>query len=94
MPRAFVEPELPGALHSHQPWGLPGIEPPLCEVLTDPIVLAVMWSDGVTLTALNSVIADARRRRQLRSPTSATARGREAEPASSQDSWVQPPSSR
>jgi hypothetical protein len=55
--REFVWPDLPRALHEHQPWGKPGIEPPLGEVLEDPIVQAVMRRDGVSLAALQAVIA-------------------------------------
>jgi hypothetical protein len=39
-----------------------GSEPSLCEVLADPIIRAVMQCDGVSLVALGSVIARARRR--------------------------------
>jgi hypothetical protein len=53
----FLWPDLPRALHEQQPWGRPGIEPPLSEVLADPIVQAVMRRDGVSLGALKSVIA-------------------------------------
>jgi hypothetical protein len=55
--REFIWPELPRALHEKQPWGRPGIEPPLSEVLEDPIVQAVMRRDGVSLAALRAVIA-------------------------------------
>jgi hypothetical protein len=58
----FIWPELPAALHEGQPWSGPGIEPPLCEVLADPIVQAVMRRDGVTPSALKSVIAGAQHR--------------------------------
>jgi len=44
------------------PWGRPGIEPPLREVLADPLVQAVMRRDGVSRAALESVIAHAQRR--------------------------------
>jgi hypothetical protein len=43
-------------LHEQQPWGRPGIEPPLGEVLADPIVQAVMRRDGISLAALQSII--------------------------------------
>jgi hypothetical protein len=55
--REFIWPELPRALHEKQPWGRPGIEPPLSEVLEDPIVQAVMWRDRVSRAALQAVIA-------------------------------------
>jgi hypothetical protein len=55
--REFLWPVLPRALHEQQPWGRPGIEPPLGEVLADPIVQAVMRRDGVSLAALQAVIA-------------------------------------
>ena len=55
--REFLWPELPRALHEQQPWGRPGIEPPLGEVLADPIVQAVMRRDRVSRAALQSVIA-------------------------------------
>ena len=61
MTQEFVWPELHGALHMHQPWGVPGIEPPLREVLTDPLVRAVMRRDGVSLAALESLVAAVRR---------------------------------
>jgi hypothetical protein len=65
----FVWPELPAALHEGQPWSRPGIEPP--EVLADPIVQAVMRRDGVTPSALKSVIAGAQHRlRKCRRPAS------------------------
>ncbi|GGF45041.1 hypothetical protein GCM10011611_59340 [Aliidongia dinghuensis] len=64
MPQKFVWPELHDALHERQPWGLPGIEPPLREVLADPLVRAVMRSDGVPLARLETLIADIRRRRR------------------------------
>jgi hypothetical protein len=59
MTRKFIWPKLPGALAERQPWSRPGIEPPLCEVLADPIVQAVMRRDGVSPSALKSVIAHA-----------------------------------
>ena len=51
------------ASYDCQPWGKPGFEPPLCEVLADPLVHAVMRRDGVSRPALESVIAHAQRRR-------------------------------
>lgn len=47
-------------------WGKPGTEPPLREVLADPIVHAVMRRDGVSRAALDSVIAGAQRRLRTR----------------------------
>ncbi len=47
MTRKFTWPELPSGLHERQPWGRPGIEPPLCEVLADPLIQVVMRCDGV-----------------------------------------------
>jgi hypothetical protein len=76
MPREFVWSEPPDAVHERQPWGLPSVEPPLCDVLADPIIRARMQSDGVTSTALESIIIDAQRR-NLRSPAR---RERQAEP--------------
>ena len=43
-------------------WGKLGAEPPLGEVLADPIVQAVMQRDGVSRAALDSLIAGAQRR--------------------------------
>ena len=62
MTRKFTWPELPDALHECQPWGRPGIEPPLSEVLADPIINAVMRRDGVSSAALEAVVAHAQRR--------------------------------
>jgi hypothetical protein len=62
---------LPPALHENHPWGKPGIEPPLCEVLADPLVHAIMRCDRVSGAALKSVIVQAQRRlRQRRNPSS------------------------
>lgn len=58
--RNFVWPELPVALHESQPWGRAGIEPPLREVLADPLIHAIMRCDGVSNAALESVIIRAR----------------------------------
>jgi len=58
MRREFLWPDLPRALHEQQPWGRPGIEPPLSEVLEDPIVQAVMRRDRVSRAALQAVITD------------------------------------
>jgi hypothetical protein len=60
--RAFTWPKLPEKLHERQPWGRPGLEPQLCDVLADPLVAAIMQSDGVSRAALESVIGDAKRR--------------------------------
>jgi hypothetical protein len=63
---SFSWPELPGALHECEPWGMPGIEPPLREVLADPLVQAVMRRDGVSRAELESVVAHAQRRLRQR----------------------------
>jgi len=42
------------------PWASAGIEPGLAEVLADPLVHLVMRRDGVSLDALDAVIAAAR----------------------------------
>jgi hypothetical protein len=47
---------LPRALHESQPWGRPGVEPALSDVLADPLVHAVMRRDGVSGAALQSLI--------------------------------------
>jgi hypothetical protein len=65
MAQYFVLPDLPDALHERQPWGRSGIEPPLCEMLTDPIVQAVMWRDGVTHAYLQALIERLRQARQM-----------------------------
>ncbi|HZL60588.1 MAG TPA: hypothetical protein VFC38_12920 [Stellaceae bacterium] len=59
MYRKFTLPDVPGAVHERQPWGIAGIEPPLCEVLADPLVQAVMRRDGVSREALRRVVARA-----------------------------------
>lgn len=63
MAQHFMLPELPEALNERQPWGRSGIEPLLCEMLTDPIVQAVMWRDGVTDTQLLALIDQVRQAR-------------------------------
>lgn len=69
MTRKCACPKLPGALHECLPWERLGIEPPLCEVLADPLVHAVMQCDGVSRATLDSVIAHAKwRLRQCRGP--------------------------
>lgn len=55
-------PEPAGARRERRAGGGFGSEPPLREVLADPIVQAVMRRDGVSLAALGSVIARARQR--------------------------------
>jgi hypothetical protein len=60
--REFTWPDVPSTLHEAQPWGKPGIEPTLSEVLADPLVQALMRRDGVSRTALESVIGHAQRR--------------------------------
>jgi RNA polymerase sigma-32 factor len=62
MTQDFAWPKLPVALHDGQPWGRPGVEPSLYEVLADPVVQALMRCDGVDRTALESLVANARRR--------------------------------
>jgi RNA polymerase sigma-32 factor len=62
MTQEFAWPALPAALHERQPWGSPGIEPRLCEVLADPVIHAVMRCDGVDRAALESVVAHAQQR--------------------------------
>jgi hypothetical protein len=57
MTRRFI-----GPLVDCLPWGRPGSEPSLREVLADPLVHAVMRRDGVSRAALESVIAGAQRR--------------------------------
>ena len=61
MTQIFTWPKLPCALHKRQPWGGPGIEPRLCEMLADPVMQAIMRSDGVSRAALEAFIAEARR---------------------------------
>jgi hypothetical protein len=61
MTRTFTWPNLPSALHEDQPWGKAGIEPQLCEMLADPLVQAVMRSDGISLAALESILEAWRR---------------------------------
>lgn len=41
---------------ARQRWGVPGSEPPLAEVLADPVVHLVMRGDGVTHTELEAII--------------------------------------
>ncbi len=60
---------------AHSPWGGSGIEPRLAELLVDPIVQAVMRSDGVSPAALQLVIA--RVRSWLRQAGSAGLSGRD-----------------
>ncbi len=43
-------------------WSTAGTEPALADVLTDPLVHAVMRRDGVSVAKLRRVIADARAR--------------------------------
>ncbi|GEM_PF-4167384 len=62
MGRNFIWPDLPSALNERQPWGTAGIEPPLCDVLDDPLVHAVMRRDRITAAELKRVIASAQRR--------------------------------
>jgi hypothetical protein len=60
MVRKPVTPGPADAPREHWAEGGFGSEPPLCEVLADPIVRAVMRRDGVSLAALGSIIAQAR----------------------------------
>ena len=65
-----VSSEAHGAHRGRHAWGGFGVEPPLREVLTDPIIQAVMRSDGVSLADLQSAIAETRRRlRRMPSPS-------------------------
>jgi hypothetical protein len=57
MTRSFT-----GLLADSPPWGKPGAEPSLHEVLADPLVHAVMRCDGVSRAALESVIDSAQQR--------------------------------
>ena len=50
---------LTGPLADCPPWGGPGSEPSLPEVLADPLIHAVMRRDGVTFGELVCVIARA-----------------------------------
>ena len=59
-------PECSNALRERQPWDLPGIEPPLCDILAEPLTRAIMRSDRVTPSALKSVIVDAQLRLRSR----------------------------
>ena len=63
-PSRFVWPELPAALHETQPWGRAGVEPPLHEVLADPVIQAIMRRDGVAPVNLESIIIGAKARMQ------------------------------
>ena len=42
----------------------PGEEPPLAEVMDDPIVRALMAIDGVTVSALHTLVEEAKARLQ------------------------------
>jgi hypothetical protein len=92
----FLWPDLPRALHEHQPWGRPGIEPPLDEVLADPIVQAVMRRDGVSLAALQTVIAHVQPRMQQAQPLGLgpVRLPRSLPPATEEDGWSPAPSPR
>jgi hypothetical protein len=54
-----------GPLAGCPPWGAPGAEPSLREVLADPLVHAVMQRDGVSRAALACLIACAQRRLRI-----------------------------
>jgi hypothetical protein len=58
----FIWPDMPSAQHETQAWRKPGIEPTLSDALAEPIVQALMQRDGVSRTALESVIAHAQGR--------------------------------
>jgi hypothetical protein len=58
-----------GVVGDCPPWGKRGSEPPLGEVLADPLVHAVMRCDGVSCAALDSLIARAQRRLRTRGHT-------------------------
>jgi hypothetical protein len=62
MIRTFSWPELLGPLHERQPWGGPGVEPSLAELIEDPVVQALMRRDGVSRAVLEIMIAHARQR--------------------------------
>ena len=81
MTREFVWPELPAALHERQPWGRAGLEPSLSEALADPLVQTIMRRDGVAHVALESIIADARRRMHKATERAAAARETNADHA-------------
>ena len=50
-------------------WGLAGFEPELEDMLSDPIVLALMSRDGVEPAELNAVLSDAAKRLDLPEPS-------------------------
>ena len=55
------------------PWAKPGIEPPLAELLLDPITVAVMAVDGVEMNEVLAVVERARARlTTLRLPSTLT----------------------
>jgi hypothetical protein len=59
MKPAFTFPKISSSLCDRHPWGRPGIEPPLCEVLADPLIEAIMRCDGVSPTSLQDIIVQA-----------------------------------
>jgi signal transduction histidine kinase/CheY-like chemotaxis protein/HAMP domain-containing protein len=61
-PRELASLDVSNALRDAQPWRKPEIEPPLSDVLADPLVQALMRRDGVSRTELESIIARAQRR--------------------------------
>jgi hypothetical protein len=58
-PRECALLDVSNALHEAQPWGRSGVEPPLSDVLADPLVQVLMRRDGVSRTELESIIARA-----------------------------------
>jgi CheY-like chemotaxis protein len=58
-PRECASLDVSDGLHEAQPWGRPGVEPPLSDVLADPLVQALMRRDGVSRTELESIIGRA-----------------------------------
>lgn len=52
----------------HELWRLAGLEPGLEDMLSDPIVLALMSRDGVERAELKAVLSDAAQRLELPAP--------------------------
>jgi hypothetical protein len=50
------------------PWAEPGIEPPLAELLVDPITVAVMTVDGVRIREVVAIIESVRAGLSTRQP--------------------------
>jgi hypothetical protein len=72
MTRKFVAPKWLAGRCARPASGRFSVEPPLCAVLDDPIVQAVMRSDGVSLAALQSAIAETRRQLRQIPPSAPT----------------------